>query len=140
MHPHMSNLLRITGRYPYLEDHPSTEQRQRIRGLNNRLIWFTNQHSGQVVGCGEKGYGNLSYVNPNEAEEVIDIAKHLTYQGYAVGDIAIITPYKAQKELSAERLSVEEGLIAPVDQSISPRRGPLIETVRLATVDSFQGE
>lgn len=165
MHPSISALIRIPS-YPELQDGGSVADYPEVPGLVRRLFWL--QHSQPERGAAEGQQADptsASRTNSFEVEMVAALVSHLAKQGvYASGDIAVLTPYLGQMQLlqrrmasmfeisfndrdledleAAEPIDGEEPEAAPP----SPRRGPqpakttLLRSVRVATVDNFQGE
>ncbi|KAF1994313.1 P-loop containing nucleoside triphosphate hydrolase protein [Amniculicola lignicola CBS 123094] len=157
MHPSISELVRAS-LYPDLRDHPSVSEYPEVDGMRDRLYWLDHQEkedprAAQAV--------SLSRTNTWEVEMVASLVSHLVRQGtYGSEDIAIITPYlgqlqkikkrlantfeivvgdRDQEELDAEGLQDEpEG--ASTDGQIQIKKTTLLNALRIATVDNFQGE
>ncbi|KAK4904459.1 hypothetical protein LTR49_026090 [Elasticomyces elasticus] len=160
MHPSISQLVRKT-LYSHLQDAPSVDYPE-VMGMRHRLFWLHHEHKEN----GDKDTGlSLSHTNDYEVEMVAALVKHLVSQGvYSTKDIAVITPYQGQlrkirKSLSAtfniilydrdiEDLRMEADVDTDTEHNsteISARlgssvRGTLLQALRAATVDNFQGE
>ncbi len=160
MHPSISNLIRLT-LYPSLEDGGSVFLYPDVLGMKRRLFWF--HHEILEDRATQLDSNTTSRTNIFEAEMTVALVQHLLRQGhYAPNDIAIITPYLGQLFLLRRRMdglfeiSVgdrdQEGLEAlkaegpedkPGDRSLVKslaKKESLMQNVRLATVDNFQGE
>ncbi|OJJ46412.1 hypothetical protein ASPZODRAFT_2129422 [Penicilliopsis zonata CBS 506.65] len=161
MHPSIASLVRETI-YPKLQDHPWTSAYPEIAGMRRRLFWLDHR---QPEDPDDPDDPMQSKTNAWEANLVIALVKHLCRQGrYRPGDIAILTPYIAQLRLLQDRLEDVAKLIIHADDLDnldgpdsmedtahidytrgSSRRqiigtGKLLDELRLATVDNFQGD
>ncbi|KAL7271873.1 hypothetical protein RUND412_005346 [Rhizina undulata] len=162
MHPSIASLIRNT-LYPDLIDHSSTEKLPEVIGMARRLFWM--DHRVLEAGADKMELIQTSHANEFEADMVVGLVRHLSRQGfYKRGEIAVITPYLRQlhvlrKKLGAmfevvvgdkdqEQLDLEEeggeGFEAsprlPVGPMQALNKGTLLNEVRVATVDNFQGE
>ncbi|TKA68558.1 hypothetical protein B0A55_11214 [Friedmanniomyces simplex] len=160
MHPSISQLVRKT-LYPLLEDAPSVN-RSPVVGMRRRLFWKHHEHKENDT---DDASVSSSRTNDHEIDMVAALVKHIVHQGvYRPGDIAIITPYLGQlrkiraklgntfnivlndrdvDELQKDGVDDEfEDAKIPKDPSIraSVARGNLLQAIRIATVDNFQGE
>ncbi|KAI1908527.1 hypothetical protein LOZ61_003787 [Ophidiomyces ophidiicola] len=154
MHPLISELIRST-LYPQLEDSPSVHQYPEVCGMRDRLFWL--HHMQKESGTDLTQESSFSKTNLFEVAMVNELVSHLVKQGvYAREDIAVITPYLGQLQKLKERLAKSfeiimaeqdlndleaEGIsldMAP-DEKVM-RKAALVNAVRLATVDNFQGE
>jgi hypothetical protein len=158
MHPSISQLVRET-QYPHLKDDPSVFLYPEVTGMRNRLFWMHHEELEDDQADGD----TTSRTNSFEANMVIALVKHLSQQGvYKSVDIAVITPYLGQlrklrkgfasthaillNERDADEL--EKDASSEDDDPISssrpnpdtPVKGSLSQSIRLATVDNFQGE
>ncbi|KAK0303252.1 hypothetical protein LTR82_017616 [Friedmanniomyces endolithicus] len=160
MHPFISQLVRKT-LYPQLQDAPTVNHPE-VMGMRHRLFWLHHEH--KENGDGDTGF-SLSRTNDYEVDMVAALVKHLVSQGiYNSKDVAVITPYlgqlrKIRKKLGAtfniilndrdiEDLRKEAGfdtdtahtLLEKPSHTGSSARGTLLQALRAATVDNFQGE
>ncbi|KPI35054.1 NFX1-type zinc finger-containing protein 1 [Cyphellophora attinorum] len=150
MHPQISELIRTT-LYPHLEDHPSVHVLPPVPGIAQRLFWLDHQEHE------ENKDHTRSFANLYEVEMVAAMVSHLVRQcQYGKDDIAVLTPYLGQLRLLKHRLrSMFEIVVDERDQADLVKHGiedndspegtvvsrtNLLSTVRLATVDNFQGE
>ncbi|EMC99766.1 hypothetical protein BAUCODRAFT_348596 [Baudoinia panamericana UAMH 10762] len=161
MHPSISQLVRKTI-YPQLQDAPLVATYPDVVGMRKRTFWLNHAHKENEE---DAGVGpSMSHTNEYEVEMVAGVAKHLVQQGvYRSEEIAIITPYLGQLRKLRQKLSsafhivlnerdVEElqregdGSLEAVteDDAVVRRasiaRGSLLQALRVATVDNFQGE
>ncbi|KAK2748145.1 hypothetical protein FQN57_001269 [Myotisia sp. PD_48] len=154
MHPSIAQLVRDT-LYPQLEDAPSVALHPPVSGMRRRLYWL--HHQEQEGNASQDDSTATSRWNEHEIKMATALVNHLVRQGtYQNGDIAVITPYlgqlhrlrmylnesyaitlgeRDQKEL--DQVGLGDGVIP---SSRPAARGTLLQTVRLATVDNFQGE
>ncbi|KAF2793162.1 hypothetical protein K505DRAFT_350116 [Melanomma pulvis-pyrius CBS 109.77] len=157
MHPSISELVRVP-LYPDLRDHPSVLEYPEVDGMRDRLYWLDHQEKedpriAQAV--------SLSRTNTWEMEMVACLVSHLVKQGtYGSGDIAVITPYLGQLQKIKKRLANsfeivvgdrdEENLEASglqddpegasAHNQTQIQKTTLLNALRVATVDNFQGE
>lgn len=156
MHPSISELVRVP-LYPDLQDHPSVSEYPEVDGMRDRLYWFDHQEkedprTAQAV--------SLSRTNTFEVDMIAAVVSHLVRQGtYGSEDIAVITPYLGQLQKIKKRLADSfeiivgdrgqdeleaKGLQDPLetftDGQVQVQKTKLINALRIATVDNFQGE
>lgn len=156
MHPSVSQLVRVP-LYPDLQDHPSVSEYPEVDGMRNRLYWFDHQEkedpqAAQAV--------SLSRTNTFEVDMVAALVSHLVKQGtYASEDIAVITPYLGQLQKIKRRLAnsfeivvgdrdlqeleakgIQEDPETSIDGVVRVQKSTLLNALRIATVDNFQGE
>lgn len=158
MHSSIAELIRRT-LYPRLEDHPSVFQYPEISGMRDRLFWLDHPYNEDSPNTLQPN--TLSKSNMFEVEMVNALVAHLVRQGvYAQGEIAVITPYLGQLQKLKKRLGMsfeiviadedledlaKEGLIDCGKKHLTTcdkimQKTKLVNAVRLATVDNFQGE
>ncbi|EQB57810.1 hypothetical protein CGLO_02018 [Colletotrichum gloeosporioides Cg-14] len=156
MHPSISELVQST--YPSLENSPTVLDNPEVCGISKRLFWLHHE-------CPEGGrkYDSelieTSYANDFEVQMACGLVSHLLKQGvYKTGTIAVLTPYlgqlnKLRQELgSSMQIVVNERDLddlaninssdptAQVAQTMSAAKSSMLNGVRVATVDNFQGE
>jgi hypothetical protein len=126
--------------------------------MKRRLFWL--QHEQLEAAAENNDPLNTSHSNSFEIEMVVALVSHLIRQGeYARGEIAVITPYLGQlhklrrrmesmfeiclNDRDLDDLEVLEadtlGIPKPV-KPVTPNKSALLKSVRVATVDNFQGE
>ncbi|RYP53103.1 hypothetical protein DL768_001880 [Monosporascus sp. mg162] len=160
MHPSIANLVRQT-LYPALIDGDAVRDYPQVSGMKRRLFWLHHEHPED--GASQLDPTTTSHSNKFEIEMIIALVQHLVRQGeYGPDDIAVITPYLGQLfrlrrrmdnlfEISVGDRDLEELELHAAresgDQTESdiPARAParkttLLKSIRLATVDNFQGE
>ncbi|KAI1135213.1 hypothetical protein F5Y05DRAFT_185380 [Hypoxylon sp. FL0543] len=160
MHPSVSELIRST-LYPSLEDGGVVAQYPEVRGVKRRLFWLHHESLEDQVA--QPDPTSTSHTNTFEIEMTIAFVQHLVRQGlYDAEDIAVITPYLGQLhrlrremsslfEISFNDRDLEELEAFDADKAanenvlIQPNKPPvvkktLLKSIRLATVDNFQGE
>ncbi|KAI0835276.1 hypothetical protein F5Y06DRAFT_289184 [Hypoxylon sp. FL0890] len=160
MHPCVSELIRST-LYPSLEDGGAVAQYPEVRGMKRRLFWL--HHEALEDQVSQPDPTSTSHTNTFEIEMTIALVQHLVRQGlYDAEDIAVITPYLGQLhrlrremsslfEISFNDRDLEELEALDADKSANenalnqPNKPPvvkktLLKSIRLATVDNFQGE
>ncbi|PWY93890.1 hypothetical protein BO94DRAFT_563445 [Aspergillus sclerotioniger CBS 115572] len=164
MHPSISSLVRET-LYPKLQDHATTASYPDIPGLERRLFWLDHRHAEDLTDPAEP---MQSKTNTWEIGMVTALVRYLCQQGkYGPGEIAILTPYVGQLRMLKDVLGKEMALIISETDSDAlneseelemqegpamngkgrwytrqdnTRKGCLLDVLRLATVDNFQGE
>ncbi|KAJ2986340.1 hypothetical protein NUW58_g5073 [Xylaria curta] len=160
MHPSISELIRQT-LYPSLVDGGDVVNYPEVLGMKKRLFWF--HHSMPEDRAQQQDPTSNSHTNSFEIEMTVALVQHLVRQGtYGPDDIAVITPYLGQlhrlrremqtslqisvgdkdlEELSAlDASKVGQQEEPPARASDAPVQTTLLKSIRLATVDNFQGE
>lgn len=157
MRPEISQLIRSV--YPKLEDHESVTTLPNVVGMRHNLFWLDHR-------CDEDsrddGSRVKSHSNQWEVEMATALVRHLVRQGeYKSTDIALITPYTGQlrklraslskdfeiclserdmETLAADGFEMLEAETTPKTGKKAIEKKTLLQTLRLATVDNFQGE
>ncbi|RPA86468.1 P-loop containing nucleoside triphosphate hydrolase protein [Ascobolus immersus RN42] len=155
MHPSISELIRST-LYPSLTDYPSTAEYPEVVGMRKRLFWLDHHHTEDGFRNDMDDPNNTSKTNAWEVEMVMGLMKHIQRQGvYKSGKIAVITPYAGQLRLLQQKMSdsfevilneKDEAQLEKQDPNSVIKNGPkvgkgrLLDSLRIATVDNFQGE
>ncbi|RDA86075.1 hypothetical protein CP532_1289 [Ophiocordyceps camponoti-leonardi (nom. inval.)] len=156
MHPDIAQLVRST-LYRDLKDSEEVKSRQQVFGIKDRLFWF--HHEKLEAAAAKDDPTNTSHHNDFEVEMTVSLVSHLFRQGeYTHGDIAVLTPYLGQLhrlrrrmesmfEISVSDRDLEalEAVESEVPSAAAtPRsllnKSTLLKSVRVATVDNFQGE
>ncbi|PSR85568.1 hypothetical protein BD289DRAFT_467327 [Coniella lustricola] len=157
MRPEISRLIRKT-MYPSLQDHGAVLDLPDVLGMRDNVFWLNHSHPEDSEADPGR---NRSHSNKWEVNMTTALVRHLIRQGlYKADDIAVLTPYSGQliglrASLNSEfhislndrdeealaleglKLDDEEG---PTKQQVSLQKKKLCESLRLATVDNFQGE
>lgn len=159
MHPWISDLIRNSS-YPAIVDAPRVHDYPAVPGMKQRLFWL--DHAEQEDSFMDDVH-STSHTNTFEVDMVSALVHHLVSQGgYRANDIAVLTPYLGQlrnlrnalkgfsetvlDDRDIDDLAIDdvrdsdEGDAAqrPVKQAVVRRS--LLQAVRLATIDNFQGE
>lgn len=158
MHPPIAELIRST-LYPKLQDHPSVSTYPEVDGMRKRLFWL--DHSNKEDASSSNLAQSFSKTNTWEVEMTTALVSHLVRQGiYRSEDIAVLTPYLGQLQKLKQRLRSSFAIVvgdrdledlevkgledddedAMVATTGSVRKTILLNTLRIATVDNFQGE
>ncbi|KAI0430798.1 hypothetical protein F5Y09DRAFT_330849 [Xylaria sp. FL1042] len=161
MHPSISELIRQT-LYPSLVDGGEVAKYPEVLGMKKRLFWL--HHTMPEDAAQQHDPTSTSHTNSFEVEMTVALVQHLVRQGtYGPDDIAVITPYLGQlrrlrramqsllqisfgerdlEELAALDASeiVEKGDSSASASNRTNTRTTLLQSIRLATVDNFQGE
>jgi hypothetical protein len=157
MRPEISQLIRSV--YPKLEDHESVMNLPNVVGMRENVFWMDHRRDEDTS---EDDIRVKSHSNQWEVDMATALVRHLVRQGeYSSNDIALLTPYTGQLRKLRASLSKDfeiclserdlETLAAEgigLDTEETPQAGPrkiierktLLQTLRLATVDNFQGE
>jgi hypothetical protein len=152
MHPSISRLVQET-MYPKLKDSPSVQGYPDVIGMRKRLFWWDHR---KAEGGLSSDAMSTSHWNGHEIEMTVALLNHLVQQGkYHNGEIAVLTPYLGQ--LHRLRQKLEESFVLAVgdrgeddlkkagftNDKIADKivvKTTLLQTLRVATVDNFQGE
>ncbi|KAJ3528590.1 hypothetical protein NM208_g10130 [Fusarium decemcellulare] len=134
MRPEISRLIRSV--YPHLQDHSSVVGLPGVAGMKRNIFWLEHE---QTERMNANGIPVLSHCNIWEAKMAAALAHHLIRQGeYKRGDVALLTPYTRQLRLLRMELDMS---IEDTSRGKNPNnRKRLLDKVRFATVDNFQGE
>ncbi|KAF7560256.1 hypothetical protein G7046_g3885 [Stylonectria norvegica] len=155
MHPSIAELVRAT-LYPSLKDANKVKEYPEVVGMRRRLYWF---HHNQLENTGQNNDPlGTSRTNTFEVEMTTALVSHLSRQGtYTPGDIAVLTPYLGQLQLLRRRMEsmfeicVNERDMDDLDvlqndgsdtlpSTTRVSKTTLLKSIRVATVDNFQGE
>ncbi|KXX75859.1 NFX1-type zinc finger-containing protein 1 [Madurella mycetomatis] len=158
MHPDIAELVRST-LYPTLEDGGNVADYPEVMGMKERLFWLHHGHLED--GAASSDPHSTSHSNGFEIKMTIALVRHLVRQGsYGPDDIAVITPYLGQLfrlrremqglfEISVGERDLEDLAALEHDTASSSAevvsktpvaKTSLLKSVRVATVDNFQGE
>jgi hypothetical protein len=153
MHPSIARLIRETI-YPNLKDDPSVAEYPEIKGVRKRLFWLDHRH--REGGSSDADPMSTSHWNEHEINMTVALVNHLVQQGeYKHGDIAVLTPYLGQLYRLRKRLTelcaiivgdrdqndLEKAGLGDIEGVEKPKvKATLSQTLRVATVDNFQGE
>ena len=161
MRPEISRLIRRV--YPDLEDHDSVGDLPDVVGMGKNLFWLDHNHPEDDGGDGTRV---RSHSNKWETDMATALVRHLVRQGiYKPEDIALLTPYTGQLQKLRATLRrdfevclsdrdmdqlAHEGFEdeSTTNENDKPSEGPqkmvekkqLLQSIRIATVDNFQGE
>ncbi|KAL9618549.1 MAG: hypothetical protein Q9160_006733 [Pyrenula sp. 1 TL-2023] len=153
MHPSISQLIRRTI-YPDLQDGASVKDYPPVTGIVKRLYWIDHQHPEN----NSNNEDSTSHSNDYEVDMTAALVSQLVRQGiYQSSDIAVITPYLGQfmklrrKLATSFAITIGEKDIGELDRqglapddnpgpSFTAEKGTLLQALRIATVDNFQGE
>lgn len=160
MHPSIAELVRST-LYPHLDDSGKVASYPEVVGLRKRLFWL--HHENLEAGASSQEPNSTSHSNSFEIDMTVALVSHLVRQGeYGPDDIAVLTPYFGQFlklrrqmesmfEISISDRDMEdlealgEDANAPTPAQVAQGPSPvnkktLLRSLRVATVDNFQGE
>jgi hypothetical protein len=164
MHPSISRLIR-SSLYPSLEDATNVMCYDQVAGMRRRLFWL--DHEQPESGGKSNDDDSTSHSNPFEVEMVSSLVSHLIRQGiYGPGQIAVLTPYVSQLKKLREKLgtcmqivlgdrdvqelentekdspinTIPSGRSLQVGKLNQTAKASSLQSVRIATVDNFQGE
>ena len=157
MRPEVSKLIHSI--YPDLQDHGSVMDLPNVVGMRDNVFWLNHPHveDGSADDAHVKSHSNAWEVQMTKA-----LVRHIIRQGVYKGtDIAVLTPYSGQLHKLRDALNQDfdisisdrdeevlatDGFEAGIDHEPNGQSGPLLEkkrlleSLRLATVDNFQGE
>ncbi|KAI9831934.1 MAG: hypothetical protein M1819_004656 [Sarea resinae] len=151
MCPEISSLIRHLT-YPDLQDAPKTLGRPRLRGLQDRVIFFDHDHpevqAEEISDRRDEG-SKVSRQNLFEVEMVLKVVRYLAQQGYGTDKQVILTPYLGQLHLLRLHLSKDNDPILNDLDSFDLVRAGLLSSasatqskrpIRISTIDNYQGE
>jgi hypothetical protein len=161
MRPEISRLIRDT-LYHRLLDHPDTHRLPNVVGMRKNVFWY--HHTNAEDRCQHDSKGK-SHSNNAEVDMIYALVQHITRQDvYKDDEIAILTPYASQLRKLQLKLSKsfkvvlgkrDQGELSRTKFDTTRRRIENLEShvmkqaalersvtplLRIATVDSFQGE
>ncbi|KAG6019916.1 hypothetical protein E4U19_006811 [Claviceps sp. Clav32 group G5] len=160
MHPSIAALIQST-LYPSLKNADNVSCYPEVKGIRKRLFWMHHKHL--EAGASAHDPLNTSHSNDFEVEMTTALVSHLIRQGeYKNGQIAVLTPYLGQlhklrrrmasifeiciNDRDNEDLEAMAGDLDAGDSSSNAAnaanisKSSLLKTIRVATVDNFQGE
>ncbi|KAK0737339.1 P-loop containing nucleoside triphosphate hydrolase protein [Apiosordaria backusii] len=139
--------------YPELLDGPKTSGRERIRGLQNRVVFLSHTKPEDVdkaIKDRRDPGAKESKKNQFEAEMVLRCVKYFGQQGYSSNRIVVLTPYLGQLRVLRDVFSKNKHdlEISEMDKAELIRAGLISEAaakvdkkpVRISTIDNYQGE
>ncbi|QGI59613.1 hypothetical protein CEK27_001738 [Fusarium fujikuroi] len=151
MRPEVSRLIR--GVYPDLKDHQNVQNLPDVVGMLDNVFWLDHSHEEDNGGDGTRV---RSHSNKWETDMATALIRHLVRQGkYRAEDIALLTPYMGQLQQLKAALSsdfeiclgdrdrdqlAQEDFTDDLTSNNTVEKKKLLQTIRLATVDNFQGE
>jgi len=149
MRPEISRLVRDT-LYPRLLDHPDTQRLSDVVSMKQNVFWYHHTNPEDRVQDDAKG---KSYSNDAEVRMTHALVRHIIRQGvYKSDEIAVLTPYAGQLRKLQSKLCRSFDIVlgeGDEDELASARvagtlpgfqNGPANRSLRIATVDNFQGE
>jgi len=158
MYPSIAELIRST-LYPKLQDHLSVSTYPEVDGIRKRLFWL--DHNKREDASPSNTAQSFSKTNTWEVEMTAALVSHLVRQGiYRNEDIAVLTPYLGQLQKLKQRLRSSfaivvgdrdledlegKGLEGDGEEETTATQGnvrktTLLNALRIASVDNFQGE
>jgi replication-associated recombination protein RarA len=148
MRPSISTLIRET--YPDLGDHDSVKGRDNIKGVERNVLFVSHNKPENTEADGFLTDLN-SKSNDFEARLIIRFTVYLLQQGYQANDIVILTPYLGQlmklrtlmrnsPDLKAELSERDLDELVDSDADSVIDQPEQRKTIRVATIDNFQGE
>jgi AAA domain len=109
MCPEISSLVRDLT-YPELLDAPKTLNRPKLRGFQDKVVFFQHEHpeveTAEIADRRDEG-SKSSKKNLFEVEMVLKCVRYLGQQGYGTDKLVVLTPYLGQLRLLRDKLSEE---------------------------------
>ncbi|KAF7725498.1 hypothetical protein EC973_009598 [Apophysomyces ossiformis] len=157
---HIRNIL-----YPDLRDGENVLDYPDVRGMKHNVFFFNHDHAEDALQKRDEDKNSAqinSHSNHFEAIMAASLVQYLIQQGYEASDIVVLTPYISQ--LMALRKALEKYHTVKVDnrdqedimknvedegalekmmedlQGTTAHKSNLRKSIRVATVDNFQGE
>ena len=115
MRPEIAALMKHI--YEDLENHESVEKYEDIKGVKKSMFFINHSH---LENHNDESH---SHTNDHEATFLVALCRYLLQQGYKAEQITLLTTYTGQMFAMRDCLKHEK-----------------LESVRLTTVDNFQGE
>ncbi|KAL7920998.1 P-loop containing nucleoside triphosphate hydrolase protein [Trichoderma austrokoningii] len=150
-HPDISQFSRLLA-YEELKDMPKTLDREKIRGLKERVVFVHHEHPEEqldnVIDRRDPS-SKASKKNTFEADMVLKTVKYLSQQGYQSENMVVLTPYMGQLSLLRQKLSeINDPYLNDLDTHELVRAGLMTQAaaktskgrLRLSTIDNYQGE
>ncbi|KAJ8602141.1 hypothetical protein CTAYLR_001664, partial [Chrysophaeum taylorii] len=155
MRPEISQFIRSTT-YPTLQDGPGTLSRDRVRGLTHNVLFVDHDEPEDAYAADlddeSHHHDPSNKVNRHEVAMVSAIVRYVLQQDYDPSQVVVLTPYLGQLqeirhelrranlgslvgELDADDLEDDDDAESPT--SSLPKKD---SSVRVATIDNFQGE
>ena len=159
MSPVISSFIRMQT-YPRLKDHPSVHTHPDVKGVNSNVVFIDHhrQEDGERTSGLESGHDKTKS-NLYEAELSVELVRFFLLQGYRQDQIVVLTPYVGQLlkivHLMTKNMSETTAYISDLDMqellddaldsentnvSASNGRGDRGRSVRVSSIDNFQGE
>jgi superfamily I DNA and/or RNA helicase len=91
MLPAISQLVRETV-YPELQDHPLVHKYPPVKGMVKPVVFFDHDHPED----GSNDDESKSKSNEFESRMIVGFVAYMLRQGYAAGQITVVTPYVGQ--------------------------------------------
>ncbi|KAM0345493.1 hypothetical protein ACHAPU_006420 [Fusarium lateritium] len=161
MRPEISQLVQRV--YPSLQNHATVCNHEDVVGMHKNVFWLDHNHPEDTRDDDSR---HTWQINLWEVDMATALVKHLVRQGvYRTEDIALLTPYPGQLQQLRKSLSNEfEICLSDRDTAQSAQdsleeesgakdsedplggshknieKKPLLQSIRLATLDNFQGE
>ena len=155
MHPDISVIPR-TITYPALKDAPDVLAHPAVKGLQCRAIFVEHEEPEDARDQAASHTEAVSKTNSHEVAMVAATVRYVLQQGYQPSDLVVLTPYlgqllKLQEALlkdvavvvgdldfneAKNKLDGLEGFAVPGGTP----KGATADSVRVATVDNYQGE
>lgn len=159
MYPSIAEIVRST-LYNSLKDGDNVRNYPEVIGMARRLFWL--DHNQLEAGASASDPHSTSHSNDFEVEMAAALVSHLVRQGhYSPEDIALLTPYLGQLQKLRRRMAAESTFAVDIDERDLEQleeleteksdeqvllnkqhvlKTTLLRSMRLATVDNFQGE
>ncbi|KAF7893598.1 uncharacterized protein EAF02_001136 [Botrytis sinoallii] len=126
MHPSISELVRVP-LYPDLQDHPLVSEYPQVDGMRDRLYWLDHQEREDPRPANAV---SLSRTNTFEVDMIAALVSHLVRQG---------TCWRSRSR-RLEVHGLQDDPETSIDGQVQVQKTTLLNALRIATVDNFQGE
>ncbi|KAM7440667.1 NFX1-type zinc finger-containing protein 1 [Porites harrisoni] len=118
MRPEIAALMKHI--YTDLENHESVEKYEDIKGIKKNMFFVNHSH---LENHNDESH---SHTNEHEATFVVALCRYLLQQGYIAEQITLLTTYTGQ--------------MFAIRDCLKQKNDEELKSVRLTTVDNFQGE
>ena len=118
MRPEIAALMKHI--YEDLKNHQSVEEYEDIKGMKKNMFFINHSH---LENHNDESH---SHTNDHEATFLVALCRYLLQQGYKAEQITLLTTYTGQ--------------MFAIKDCLSDEKDEVLKSVRLTTVDNFQGE
>ncbi|CAK9210253.1 unnamed protein product [Sphagnum troendelagicum] len=153
MRPEVSQLVR-TLTYPKLRDSQKVKDYPQLKGVSKNLVFIDHEYpEGEDTGIQQASEDGLSKQNNHEAKMIPKLVHYMLQQGYKTHQLVVLTPYLGQLRVIRAALAHFKAVLNdkdaddlsqfeqdPISADGAVENGAAKLSIRLATIDNYQGE